>query len=188
MKGDVRIIPDTGDFRKPLFYARNLASLGVPIFCCKLDDEGNPVRAYDWQKTEPGEDSVRAIDRWQPGWALGAVTGSVFDVVDVDPRNGGLDSWPITLASCSRMSLRSYSAIAARMSRGAPWIASPGVAHTCLLDAAVDLQAAGGFVFIAPTVRPSKWPADEGELRPYRGPAPADWNASPWLPSPPSLP
>ena len=173
------IIPDTGDFRKPLFYARNLASLGVPIFCCKLDDEGNPVRAYDWQKTEPGEDSVRAIDRWQPGWALGAVTGSVFDVVDVDPRNGGLDSWPLLLARLADEppELFGIAALVARRRPGSLKQESPGPCPPM----AIDLQAAGGFVFIAPTVRPSKWPADEGELRPH----PArllDWNASPWPP------
>ena len=179
-EGEIARPDNSAVYRKPLFYARNLASLGVPIFTCKVDDEGNPVRAYDWQKTEPGEDSVRAIDRWQPGWALGAVTGSVFDVVDVDPRNGGLESWPLLLARLADEPPELFG-IAASPSRGGHfWIASQGVAKTKLAKG-IDLQARGGFVFIAPTVRPSKWPADDGEPRPYTWVLPPDWNASPWL-------
>ena len=48
----------------------------------------------------------------------------------------------------------------------------------------IDLQARNGFVFIAPTVRPSKDPDDEGELRPYTWVSPVHWNVSPWIQEP----
>jgi hypothetical protein len=32
------------------------------------------------------------LERWKVGWMLGALTGVTFDVIDVDPRNGGDES------------------------------------------------------------------------------------------------
>src|SRR5215469_12021401 len=86
--------------------AHNLAMMGVPIFRCYLDDDGNPDTSTPskrrlitgWQNTEPGEPSYEAIRLWEPDMALCAVTGPVFDVIDIDPRNGGAESWPRLLA------------------------------------------------------------------------------------------
>ena len=166
-----------------ILQARALASMGVPIFRCRLDSEGNPSGAFDWQISEPGDDSYHAIDMWRPGMGLGAVMGHVFDVVDIDPRNGGLDSWPMLLARLADDPPEVFG-IAATPSRGAHfWIASQGVTR-CKLLKGIDLQAASGFVFIAPTIRPSKDPADSGEPRPYTWVSPIHWNVSPWMQEP----
>ena len=173
--------PNLSDYAADIHQARNLAAMGVPIFSCRLNRDGNPSGAYDWQKTEPGEESVRAIDRWKPGMGLGAVCGSVFDVVDVDPRNGGAESWPLALDRMADDPPEIFG-IAATPSRGGHfWIASQGVRKKTDILKGIDLQAQGGFVFIAPTVRPSKAKDDAGVLRPYTWVSPVHWNVSPWM-------
>jgi hypothetical protein len=168
-----------------LIAAHNLAAMGVPIFRCRLDSEGNPEGrlAHGWQKTEAGEASHRAIDLWEPGMGLCAVTGPVFDVVDVDPRNGGAESWPLLLARLAEDPPLIFG-MAATPSRGAHfWIASQNVAKTKLMKG-IDLQARGGFVFIAPTMRPSKAEGDSGSLRPYQWVSPVSVQATPWVHAP----
>ena len=98
----------------------------------------------------------------------------MFDVVDVDPRNGGLDSWPLLLARLADEPPELFG-IAATPSRGAHfWIASQGVAKTKLAKG-IDLQAAGGFVFIAPTVRPSRAVGRRGRMAAVHGCWPGGW-------------
>lgn len=62
----------------------------MPVFVASLADDGGPDRRdqrwQGWQRTRCDPDIVAT---WQPGDALCAVTGVVFDVLDVDPRNGG---------------------------------------------------------------------------------------------------
>lgn len=181
-------LPPSGDKRESyaddLFKARILAALGVPIFCCKLDADGNPVGAFDWQDTQPGEASYRAIDRWRPGMALGAVGGHVLDIVDVDPRNGGAESWPRLLARLAADPPEIFG-IAATPSHGAHfWIASQGVRKKTDILKGIDLQAQGGFAFIAPTARPSKAKHDNGKLRPYSWIQPVSQQATPWIHEP----
>jgi hypothetical protein len=166
-----------------LFRARILASLGVPIFCCKLDSDGNPLGAFGWEKTQAGVESFKAIDRWREGMGLGALGGYVFDIADLDPRNGGAESWPRLLARLAADPPEIFG-IAATPSHGAHfWIASQGIARTKLLKG-IDFQARGGFVFIAPTVRPSKADGDKGKLRPYTWISPVSQQATPWIHEP----
>jgi len=155
--------------------------MGVPIFRCRLDAEGNPEGrlAQRWQQTEAGEASHKAIDLWEPGMGLCAVTGHVFDVIDIDPRNGGDDSWPLLLARLAEDPPLIFG-MAATPSRGAHfWITAQNVAKTKLMKG-IDLQARGGFVFIAPTLRPSKADDDDGALRPYRWVSDVHWQSTPW--------
>jgi len=179
------IIPASGPESYPdLYVARILAGMGVPIFRCRLDDNGNPAGALGWQNTEAGESSYRAIDRWKPGWGLGAVTGAVLDVVDVDPRNGGADSWPLLLDRLRDDPPLIYG-ITATPSRGSHfWIPAQRITTKLKILPGIDLKACGGFVFIAPTMRPSKAAGDNGALRPYKWIMPIHPEGTPWYPEP----
>jgi hypothetical protein len=176
-------IAASGEYREPLSAAHNLAEMGVPIFCCRLGDDGNPRGAFDWQNTEAGDESHAAIERWRPGMGLGALGGVIFDIIDVDPRNGGDLSWRVLLR-CLAGDPPEIFGIAATPSRGAHfYIASQGVGRQKLLKG-IDLQARSGFVFIPPTVRPSKAAGDNGALRPYRWVSEVHWQATPWAHEP----
>jgi len=166
-----------------LYVARILAGMGVPIFRCKLDASGNPAKAFGWQNTKPGDVSYSAIDRWEPGWGLGAVCGSVFDVVDVDPRNGGLDSWPLLLSRLADDPPVIFG-IQATPSHGFHFLIPAQGVTRCKLLKGIDLQARAGFIFIAPTIRPSKAPGDSGKPRGYRWISPVQPEATPWYHEP----
>jgi hypothetical protein len=141
--------------------ARHLASNGAPIFLARPDDSPLGFRLpKDWQHTRP---DPTVADRWSPGDALCMVTGVLVDVIDVDPRNGGdltvLDGFlPHTYGTAATPSGGTHLLIACLgVAKGKPF-------------KGVDLQAGTpegegrGFVFIAPTVRPSRV---TGEIRPY---------------------
>lgn len=159
---------------RALEIARALAHAGVPLF---LATPNPAVKAgFDlpsgWERT-PINPSV--VDRWRPGMALCAVGGHTLDVLDVDPRNGGLASsealwqaghWPVTYG------------LAFTPSGGSHNLIQPLGQGKGELVAGVDLQGGRsdgtgrGFVFIAPTVRASKV---DGVARPYR------WDVEPDL-------
>lgn len=68
--------------------AQALARMGVPLFAGRLLPDGRPDtedrRWRIWQKTKPGRVPAR-----HKGDALCAVSGVVYDVIDIDPRHGG---------------------------------------------------------------------------------------------------
>jgi hypothetical protein len=108
-----------------------------------------------WEQTKP---DVSVVDRWKPGWAICAVGGVVADFVDVDPRNGGND--PAKLMMADGNWPHSYGR-AVTPSGGTHDIISPLGIGKDARDG-IDYQGGApdgsgrGFVFIAPTVRPSK--------------------------------
>lgn len=170
---------DGTQITRALAIARDLAKAGVPLFaappctpdCARPGHEGGkgtggsgfdlPAR---WQSAAADPASV---DAWAPGMALAAVCGYVFDVLDVDPRNGGHiaetelrsgGAWPRTYGRAATPSGGTHDLIRSLgVRKGTPY---PGV----------DLQAGDvhgegrGFVFIAPTVKRSKV---DGVARPY---------------------
>lgn len=159
---------------RALEIARRLAAAGVPLF---LADPA-PGTKVGWH-LPPGWEhtpvSTGVPDRWRPGMALCAVGGHVLDVLDVDPRNGGLASsealwkaghWPVSYGS------------AHTPSGGTHELIQPLGCGKGELVPGVDLQGGRpdgtgrGFVFIAPTVRKSKV---DGVARPYR------WSVEPDL-------
>ena len=160
-----------------LEYAQQLADMGVPIFTARLLRDGEPEtkdhRWHRWQNARAGAASYKAIEAWAPGMALGAVGGSVLDFIDYDPRNdtdgSGLD-WLRKAAS----EITPVSRV--RTPSGGWHLAIPclDLAKGKITDG-VDYQGGlrepdrfgktrRGFVFIPPTVRPSKV---TGELLPY---------------------
>jgi hypothetical protein len=159
--------------------AHVLADAGMPIFAMFRDSgSGEFLMRDQWQLTKPGEVSHNWINRWRPGMALCGVTGVTFDVIDIDPRNGGRDGfqeisealdWDRTGAGP-----RPY-AIAETPSQGEHiLIGRTHLAKTSKAGKGVDLQAGDdqgegrGFVYLAPTERVSKFGPRQGEMVAYR--------------------
>jgi RecA-family ATPase len=152
-------------------HAHSLVDMGVPVFACSLKSNGDPIPRKGWETTKP---SHRAVEIWQPGMALCAVTGVVYDVIDIDPRNGG------------QLSLKR---LARKLGEDGPtvyWEVSTASGGTHLYIAKLDIGShpgflpgidlkgglpdgtSRGFVFIPPTVRPSKAENNAGKRTPYR--------------------
>lgn len=175
------ITPSTGltesETQTALDTARRLILAGVPVFAappcdpvtCKIPThpKGKPHYALPnhWTKTIP---ALVNLERWKPGWALAAVGGRAADFLDVDPRSGGdataeglmaAGMWPRTFGRQRTPSGGWHDLITPTGQRKG--VVAPGL----------DLQAGQsdgtglGFVYISPTVAPSKV---TGELVPYR--------------------
>lgn len=159
------------EIQKALDIARRLIKAGVPVFAAPPDgaNPGRFILPKEWQKTYPTE---IWLDRWKPGWALAAVGGHLCDFLDVDPRSGGKESereiqaagqWPRSFGRQTTPSGGTHDIISATGERKVTGF-MPGL----------DLQAGApngegrGFVWISPTVRPSKDPDHLGQLTPYR--------------------
>jgi putative DNA primase/helicase len=146
-----------------LLVAKRLAAAGAPIFIARpvvgpdgaWDPEGGasgyklPLR---WQDTRA---DPAVVDKWQPGQALCMVTGVAYDVVDVDPRNGG------DLAALDGDLPRVYGRATTPSDGIHLFVKTLGV-RKCVIAPGIDLQAGAedgggrGFVFLAPTVKLSK--------------------------------
>lgn len=149
--------------RADLEAARGMAAAGIPLFIAQPDPSAKtgfrpPSR---WEQTEP-DPSV--VDQWRPGLALCAVMGCGFDLIDIDPRNGGDVSVLGDL-------LPFVYGVAATPSGGRHlFIGSLGVGSRDNLWPGVDVKggmfngSGRGFAFLAPTVRAS---VVTGELRAY---------------------
>jgi hypothetical protein len=142
-----------------LALARRMVEAGIPVFAAapNSSDHGHEfLLPKAWQTTKP---TTEWIDRWRPGWALCAVTGVVADVVDTDPRNGGLESRADLMAA--NVWPRVYGVVNTPGGGTHEWITRTHVAKA-VLAAGVDLQAGEdngegrGFVYLPPTVRVAK--------------------------------
>jgi hypothetical protein len=152
--------------------AHRLVDYGVPIFRGRLKKDGNPDendrRWRNWQKRSPSHEEV---DHWREGEALCAVTGTTFDVLDIDPRNGGLLSFKRLSKELGEDGPEVYWEVATPSGGRHLYIAGLAIGkHTGFLKG-LDLQggkedgSGRGFVFLPPTVRPSKV---TGEILHYR--------------------
>lgn len=170
----------TPEQERAIQIAHDLADMGVPIFSA-FRNHSQPLAAQmpfhlpsEWQHTKPGQVSHNWISRWKPGMALCMVTGVVFDVIDVDPRNGGDSATLIGLIGEATGHAADYPTV-----YGEQHTPSSGshalIARTHLAkgkpDRGIDLQAGAddgqgrGFVFLAPTVRVSKFgPREDQEV------------------------
>jgi len=156
---------DTAD---ALEVARELIELGVPIFLARPAYQngerdwrgGTGGSGYHlpsgWQNTRPSTD---ALAQWTPEHAVCAVMGHGFDLLDIDPRNGGdgtraamveAGAWPVVYGVASTPSGGSHEFVAPLGVRSRDGI-RPG------LDVKAGVNGTGhGFAFIAPTQKLSK--------------------------------
>jgi hypothetical protein len=173
----------TPEQAEALKIAGELIDAGVPVFAAapNPDRPGQYYLPYAWQQTQPF--SRHALEQWQPGWALGAVGGWIADFLDFDPRNGGNESEKEL--HLQNQTPRAYG-VQLTPSGGKHLIISPsGERKATGFMPGVDLQSGSaapdehgshgrGFIYIAPTVRPSKAPETLGQLRPYVWQEPPD--------------
>lgn len=156
--------------------ARALAAAGIPVFTAPADPGSKvgfrlPPR---WQQT-PAD--PRVVDTWQPGMAMCMVTGRGLDVIDVDPRNGA------DVAVLGGLRPRHYAAASTPSAGAHLFVASLGVRTKPDLWPGIDIKAGdrdgrgAGFVFIAPTVKPSKVDGRSGAYRWMPAPDPAELSA-----------
>jgi len=157
------------DQQEALRIAHDLVDLGVPVFPAAPNNGPGPEFHFPnaWPQWRPNHS---AVDRWRPGWALCAVTGVVFDVIDVDPRNGGNNGWgelskagavPDIYGEAFTPSEGRHLFIArTHLAKGKP-------AEGIDLQAGEDNGNGRGFVYIAPTVRVAKFGAWMGKAVPY---------------------
>jgi hypothetical protein len=154
---------------KALEDAHTLVDLGVPVFGGRLTADGDPdakdLRWKSWQKTRANH---RPIDRFAKGDALGAVTGIVFDVIDVDPRSGGHFSFKKLSEDLGDEGPEVYWEVRTSSGGKHVYIAPLGMGTHPGFMPGLDLKAGGGFVFIPPTIRPSKAEKDAGRRMSYR--------------------
>lgn len=163
------LTPD--EVREALKIAAELIAAGIPVFSAapNLERPGEYHLPPKWQLTVP---SMVWLEKWQPGWALAAVGGHAADFLDVDPRNGGEASR--RELEQQRQFPRSFGRQATPSGGTHDIISATGERKATMFMPGVDLQSGAsdgqgrGFVWISPTVRPSKDVADNGALRPYR--------------------
>jgi hypothetical protein len=162
-----------------LAVARLLVKAGMPIFLAYPDPDSKleyrlPV---GWQQTEC---DPAIVDAWRPGLALCAVTGRVFDLVDIDPRSGGSEEQielPHSYLTAQTPSGGRHHFVRALGVSSLDGKVAPGVDIK-----SGTLEGTGrGFAFIAPTVRTSKVSGGRAEYGWVLGPD------GPGLPSPDQL-
>lgn len=158
-------IPD--ERAKALVLAHELVDLGIPVFAGRLRPDGNPDSGGDhrwkgWDQSPTGRRAHAVIDRWRPGEALCMVTGVKMDVIDVDPRNGGTESFERFIRDLGDDGPEVYLSVATP-SGGRHYFIDPlGIGNKTNFLPGLDLKGGmadgtrRGFVFIPPTARRSK--------------------------------
>lgn len=159
-----------------LALAHGLVDMGVPVFAGRLKPDGDPDRTDrrwdNWQSTKPDHAKV---DEWRPGMALCAVTGVLLDVLDVDPRNGGIRSLRVLMNEALGGELDYLWSCKTPSGGSHYWLPALGIGTRPGFLPGLDLKGglpdggSRGFVFIPPTVRPSKAAGPRaGQPTPYR--------------------
>jgi hypothetical protein len=138
------------DQEQALAVARELVGLGMPMFLAPFED-GEYKLPLRWQSITA---DPMVVDNWRPGMALCAVTGHVLDLIDIDPRSGGVvpeGHLPPVYASAATPSggMHHFVLPLGVRSRDGVW---PGVD----VKSGRPDGSGRGFAFIAPTVRLSK--------------------------------
>src|SRR6266436_2697003 len=155
--------------------AHALVDMGVPVFTCRMNNAGDPYPPKGWEKTQPLRS---AVDTWRPGLALCAVTGVVFDVLDIDPRNGGKLSIKRLTADLGNDGPEVFWKVRTPSGGLHLWISPLGIGTRPGFLPGLDLKGGSpdrssrGFVFLPPTVRPSKDPSTYGERTGYAATVP----------------
>jgi len=107
-----------------------------------------------------GEGRVNDPDvllNFRPGDGVVAMTGTVFDVIDIDPKNSG-ESAKVTFNRLKELGvLPPIHGIASTPSGGLHLFVAPmGLGNPVCKQLGIDLRGKGGLVYTAPTEKPSK--------------------------------
>lgn len=151
--------------------ARRLIKYGVPVFPARVDDDGNPDRDDQrWARWNKYPADFDILSGYRRGDALCAVCGIAFDVIDIDPRNGGMFSFRRMSEELGDLGPVVYGKAKTPSGGMHLYIAALGIgSHNNILPG-IDLKGGNpdgtgrGFVFIAPTIRPVKGLEGEGGI------------------------
>jgi hypothetical protein len=154
-------------------FLAELDMIDVPLFLL-TDRPGGPIKKRwaaptAWQKRTTEQNAAVLAD-WRPGMAVAALTGHLFDVIDVDPRDGGTES----LAQLARDgAIPKPLFVAATMSGGYHILVPPTGMKNSASEVlpGIDMRTRGGFILVAPTEGYRVLPRDEW---PELGAQPAD--------------
>lgn len=138
-------------------FLEDLDLVGAPIFILDRLPKGAPVEGLirglyraprGWPNfTADGNDDRLA--KAQPGCAYGMVCGHAYDVLDIDPRNGGEASFQ-KLVDAGAIPEVHYVVATPRGGRHL-YVNPLGAPHRLGFLPGIDLQTANSFVFIPPT-------------------------------------
>ena len=144
--------------------------MGIPVFACPLRNNGDPIPPKQWETIKPDHSQV---DRWSRGMALCATTGVGFDVIDIDPRNGGQLSIKRLAKALGEDGPEIYWEVKTASGGKHLYISPLGIGTAPGFLPGIDLKGGKpdgtgrGFVFIPPTIRPSKAEENNGHMMPY---------------------
>lgn len=146
-----------------------LDMLGAPLFLLRPWDHPEAIKGKyaapsAWPKSKP-ENNGKVIDSWETGYGVGMVCGTVYDVIDVDPRNGGDESFDRMLADGLVPPVRR--AVKTPSGGWHLYVDALSVAKAAPLPG-IDYQARGAYVFTPPTegyqeIKQDAWPATGNE-------------------------
>ena len=138
-------------------FLETLDLLGAPLFVLDMLPPGAPVEnliknlyraPVGWPKFTADGNAAR-LAKAKPGCGYGMVCGHIYDVIDVDPRNGGLISLR-ELAAANAIPLVRWIVRTA----GSGWHIYVDPVHLGKHPGfmpGIDLQSTASFVFIPPT-------------------------------------
>lgn len=136
---------------------------GVPVVTAPPSGDSSPDE-YQFEKWRHASVRMDVLERWRPGWMLGAITGIAFDVIDIDPRNGGV----ATLESLHAAVPRIAGVVATPGGGQHLYVAPTGMGKTSF--GGIDYQGAGGLIYIPGCSRPKYEGAG------YSWTTPIDWS------------
>jgi hypothetical protein len=156
-----------------LLAARRLVRFGMPVFPARVDEDGNPdrndTRWARWQRYPADYDVIAG---YRPGDAMAAVCGITFDVIDIDPRNGGKFSFNRMSEELGESAPKVYGMAKTPSGGTHLYIAALGIGSHNGFMPGIDLKGGNpegsgrGFVFIPPTIRPVKGAEGENGILP----------------------
>lgn len=131
---------------------------------------------FDHPMGDERVDDPDVMLKWQPGDAIVGMTGSLFDVIDIDPRNSGESAQETVNRLKALDVLPKIYGVATTPSQGLHlYVAPMGLKNLASTQMGIDIRGEGGLVYVAPTEKPHK---QTGELRAY------SWLAQPRPPQP----
>lgn len=167
MVGDLNLVDAA------LWYAKQ----GIPVFPCKRSKQ--PYTRNGFKAASVSESSIRDWwERW-PDANIGVPTGSRSNMlaVDIDPRNGGNESFEGLIAKYGPLPKT-----AEQLTGGGGRhiiFRHPGFKLAAKLADGIDLKGEGGYIIVAPSVHESekvyRWGGLDGEAALLRRASAPDW-------------
>ncbi len=128
---------------------RALVSIGTRIACLPLNKwPSQPSREFQKDVLKRARCSMSVLDERNATDAIAAVTGETFDVIDIDPRNGGNDTWSATRDAASQP----FASVLTPGSGQHLYVAPTGLATKHI--GGIDYLAHRSWVYLPGTLRP----------------------------------